>query len=226
MEMAMPNETPNARVAVWDAPTRLFHWSVVILIFVSWLSADQGYMKVHLWSGLALLALLLFRIGWGFAGATTARFSDFLHAPPKVVAYFKALAGGSKPLHAGHNPAGGLMVVLLLAVLLAQAVTGLFGNDGLKFSGPLALLVSADLSDRLTQIHAIIFNIMLVLIWLHLVAIGFYFLVKGENLVGPMVTGKKHRAHVPEGVALVFTHPVIALALLLLSAACAVWILF
>src|ERR1043165_9273842 len=124
MEMAMPNETPNTRIEVWDAPTRLFHWSVVILIFVSWLSADQGYMKVHLWSGLALLVLLLIRIGWGFAGATTARFSDFLHAPPKVMAYFKAMAGDSRPRHAGHNPAGGLMVVLLLAVLLVQAVTG------------------------------------------------------------------------------------------------------
>ena len=222
----MQDKSHGARVLVWDAPTRLFHWSIVILIFVSWLSADQGYMRIHLWSGLTLLALLLFRIGWGFAGATTARFSNFLHAPPKVVSYLQALARGNKPLHAGHNPAGGLMVVALLAVLLAQAATGLFANDGLKFSGPLALLVSADMSDRLTQIHGTIFNIILLLIWLHLVAIGFYFLVKGENLVAPMVTGKKHRAHVPEGVALVFTHPVIALALLLLSAACAAWILF
>jgi len=222
----MQDETTGSRVYVWDAPTRLFHWSIVILIFVSWLSADQGYMKVHLWSGLTLLALLLFRIGWGFAGATTARFSNFLHAPQKVLAYLRDVARGRKPLHAGHNPAGGLMVVLLLAVLLAQATTGLFANDGLKFSGPLSLVVSADQSDRLTQIHGVIFNIMLVLIWFHLVAIGFYFLVKGENLVGPMVTGKKHRAHVPEGVALVFTHPIIALLLLLLSAAGAAWILF
>lgn len=222
----MPSDTPNTRIAVWDAPTRLFHWSVVILIFVSWLSADQGYMRVHLWSGLTLLALLLFRIAWGFVGATTARFSNFLHAPSAIFGYLKALMGGNKPLHAGHNPAGGLMVMLLLAVLLAQALTGLFGNDGLKFSGPLALLVSADMSDRLTQFHSIIFNIILVLIWFHLVAIGFYFLVKGENLVAPMVTGKKHRAHVPEGVALVFTHPIIALVLLLLSASVAGWILF
>jgi len=220
----MQDETP--RVYVWDAPTRLFHWSIVILIFVSWLSADQGYMKIHLWSGLTLLTLLVFRIGWGFAGATTARFSNFLHAPQKVLVYLRDVARGSKPLHAGHNPAGGLMVVALLAILLAQATTGLFANDGLKFSGPLALVVSADQSDRLTQIHGILFDVILVLIWFHLVSIGFYFLVKGENLVGPMVTGKKHRAHVPEGVALVFTHPIIALLLLLLSAAGAAWILF
>src|SRR5690242_9158091 len=116
METAMKNDPPSTRVYVWDAPTRLFHWSIVVLLFVSWLSADQGYMKIHLWSGLTLLVLLLFRIGWGFAGATTARFSNFLHAPAKVIAYLKALAGGNKPLHAGHNPAGGLMVVALLAV--------------------------------------------------------------------------------------------------------------
>jgi cytochrome b len=225
METAMPDNAPKPGVYVWDAPTRLFHWSIVVLIFVSWLSADQGYMKVHLWSGLTLLVLLLFRIGWGFAGATTARFSNFLHSPGRVMAYVKTVLGEERQLHAGHNPAGGLMVAVLLLALLAQALTGLVANDGLKFSGPLALQVSVDQSDQLTQIHGAIFNFMLVLIWLHLVAIGFYLLVKGENLVGPMVTGKKHHAHVPEGVALVFTRPVIALALLALSAACAAWIL-
>jgi cytochrome b len=226
METAMPNDPQAPRVTVWDAPTRLFHWCIVILIFTSWLSADQGYMRIHLWSGLSLLVLLLFRIGWGFAGATTSRFSNFLHTPSRIFAYLKTVARGGKPLHAGHNPAGGLMVLVLLTVLLAQAVTGLFANDGLKFSGPLALLVSSDASDQVTQIHGVIFNIILLLVWLHLVAIGFYYLVKGENLVGPMVTGKKHRTHVPEGVVLAFTHPVIALALLLLSVACAAWILF
>ena len=213
------------RVYVWDAPTRLFHWCIVVLLFISWLSADQGYMRIHLWSGLSLLVLLLFRIGWGFAGATTARFSNFLHTPSRIAAYLKTLVMGEKPLHAGHNPAGGLMVVVLLAVLLAQAATGLFANDGLHFSGPLALLISSDLSDQVTQVHGTIFNIILLLVWLHLVAIGFYYLVKGENLVGPMVTGRKHRAHVPDGVALAFTHPLIALGLLLLSAAIAAWIL-
>ena len=216
----------DERVRVWDAPTRLFHWCIVALVLVSWLSADQGYMTVHLWSGLSLLALLLFRFGWGWLGSTTARFSDFLHAPQKVLAYLRTEARGGRALHAGHNPAGGLMVIALLAVLLAQVATGLFANDGLRFSGPLALFVSDDASDRLTRIHGIIFDIILVLVWLHVVAVGFHHFVKGDNLVAPMVSGKKHRARVPEGATIIFAHPALALGLLLASAAVVAWILF
>jgi cytochrome b len=216
----------DEHVRVWDAPTRLFHWSLVGLVSVSWLSADQGFMTVHLWSGLSLLALLLFRFGWGLLGSTTSRFSDFLHPPRKVIAYLRIQTRGGRMLHAGHNPAGGLMVVSLLAVLLVQVATGLFANDGLKFSGPLALFVSDDASDRLTRIHGIIFNVILAFIWLHVVAVGFYHFVKGDNLVGAMVSGKKHRARVPEGATIIFAHPALALGLLLASAAVAAWILF
>jgi cytochrome b len=216
----------DQRIRVWDAPTRLFHWSIVILIFVSWLSADRGYMRVHLWSGLSLLALLLFRLGWGLMGTTTARFSDFLHPPRKVLTYLRRQARGEKPLHAGHNPAGGLMVMVLLAALAAQVATGLFANDGLKFAGPLALFVSDDASDGLTRVHGVIFNIILALIWLHVVAVGFHYFVKGENLVGPMLSGRKHRAHVPEGASIIFAHPALALGLLMASVAVAAWILF
>ena len=217
---------PQERVRVWDVPTRLFHWSVVILICVSWFSADQGYMRVHLWSGLTLLALLLFRLGWGLIGSSTARFSDFLHPPRRVLSYLKTQARGGHLPHAGHNPAGGLMVVALLAVLLAQVTTGLFSNDGLKFAGPLALLVSDDASDWLTRIHGIIFNLILVLVWVHIVAVGFYYFVKGDNLVAPMLSGRKHRSRLPEGVTILFAHPALALGLLLASAAVAAWILF
>ena len=111
---AVPTPVAGEQVRVWDAPTRLFHWSIVALVFVSWLSADQGYMTMHLWSGFSLLALLLFRLGWGLIGSTTARFGDFLHRP-QGAAYLKTQARGSKPVHAGDNPAGGLMVMVLLA---------------------------------------------------------------------------------------------------------------
>jgi cytochrome b len=201
---------------VWDAPTRIFHWTVVILVFVSWLSADQGFMTVHLCSGLALLALMLFRIGWGLVGSTTARFSDFLHPPHAVVRYLKGLTGGEKHLYAGHNPAGGLMVAAMIAVLLIQAVTGLFANDGLHFSGPLALLVSEDTSTWVTRLHSLIFNVILLLIWCHVVAVGFYLFVKGDNLVKAMVTGKKLHSHVPPKTRIAFTRSYIALLVLLL----------
>src|SRR5580698_10065108 len=122
--MIMPTDPAKSaageHIRVWDIPTRLFHWSIVALVIVSWFSADQAYMSVHLWSGLTLLALLLFRLGWGVLGSSTSRFSDFLHPPHKVIAYLRTQARGARILHAGHNPAGGLMVVVLLAVLLAQ----------------------------------------------------------------------------------------------------------
>ena len=216
---------PKPHVRVWDIPIRLFHWSVVVLLCVSWFSADQGYMRVHLVSGLTLLALLLFRIGWGLVGSTTARFSNFLHPPRRVMGYLKGLAGGDKIFYAGHNPAGGLMVVALIAVLLAQVATGLFANDGVRFSGPLALLVSEDTSSLITGIHGLIFDLILLLVWCHIVAVGFYLLVKGDNLVWPMVTGKKHRAHLPAELNIAFTRLYIALLLLAVSAGIAAWIM-
>ena len=221
-KMDRKRETP---VAVWDIPVRLFHWSVVLLLCISWFSADQGYMRVHLVSGLTLLALLLFRIAWGLVGSTTARFSNFLHPPRRVVGYLKTLAGGGKIFYAGHNPAGGVMVLALIAVLLAQVATGLFANDGVRFHGPLALLVSEDASTLFTDIHGLIFNLILLLVWCHVVAVGFYLLVKGENLIWPMVSGKKHRTHLPAELNIAFTRLYIALLLLAVSAGIAAWIM-
>jgi cytochrome b len=198
---------------------------VVILVFISWFSADRGWMTVHLGSGLSLLALLLFRLAWGLVGSTTARFSNFLHSPGKVAAYLKGLSGGNRLLYAGHNPAGGLMVTAMIAVLLAQALSGLFANDGLHFNGPLALLIPSEISDRITAIHGLIFNLILLLIWCHVVAVGFYLLVKRDNLVLPMVTGRKPHGHVPDGVTLNFTRLTIALLLFFLSAGFAAWIM-
>jgi cytochrome b len=212
-------------VLVWDLPVRLFHWCIVVLLFVSWLSADQGWMTIHLGSGLTLLALLLFRIGWGLVGSTTARFSNFLHSPGRVLGYFRGLRSGDRLLYAGHNPAGGLMVAAMIAVLLAQALTGLFANDGLHFNGPLALLIPSESSDSITSIHRLIFNLILLLVWCHVVAVGFYLLVKRHNLVLPMLTGRKPQRHVPEGVNLAFPRLTIALLLFFLSAGIAAWIM-
>ena len=224
-EASAPQVSPDTHVLVWDIPTRLFHWCVVGLVLVSWVSADQGYMTVHLWSGLTLLALLVFRLVWGFLGSTTARFSNFLHTPPQVLRYLRQTLGGSKLLYAGHNPAGGLMVIALIAILLAQAVTGLFSTDGIRFHGPLALLVSEDQSLEITSLHGTIFNVILLLIWCHIAAVGFYLLVKGDNLIRPMLTGKKPVSHVPHGLALRFTHPLLAVLTVAVAAGGLVWLL-
>jgi cytochrome b len=213
-------------VRVWDVPTRLFHWTIISLVGISWYSGHNGLMKLHLGSGLTLLTLLLFRIGWGVFGSTTARFSNFVAGPCEVVNYFRNLMSGDKPHYAGHNPAGGLMVMALIAVLLAQAVTGLFSNDGLRFNGPLALWVSTDVSDRLTEVHGIIFNLIVALVWMHLVAVFFYLFVKAEDLIKPMVTGYKHRLHLPAKMNLEFTHWAVALAVLVAAAGLVGWVAF
>ncbi len=216
--------TPAARVRVWDLPVRLFHWTLVLLLAVSWISADQGFMRVHLWSGSALLALLLFRLAWGVVGPVTARFSDFVRSPRAVFGYLRGLGGAQKPRYGGHNPAGGWMVVALLAMLCAQVATGLFANDGLDFMGPLALLVTADTSDLLTAWHGRLFNLLLLLVYLHVVAVFFYLFVKRENLLAPMVTGRKAQQAVPTGFAQPATRPLLAWMLFLASAGLAWWV--
>lgn len=214
----------DERVMVWDFPTRFFHWSLAILVIALWFTASQGYLRAHLLCGLTLLALLLFRIVWGVVGSTTSRFTDFVYGPTKVFRYFKVLARGRAQAYAGHNPAGGLMVVTFFAILLVQAITGLFANDGVSFTGPLALQISSDLSDRVTQMHMLLFKGILVLVWMHLVAIFFYLLVKNENLIGPMLNGCKSRAIIPAQSKLEFTDTRYALIILVVVALAIAWL--
>ena len=183
-------------VKVWDLPVRLFHWSLVLLVVTSFVSAKIGgnAMQVHLLAGYAVLALLLFRILWGLLGGTHARFASFVRSPLAVIAYLKALKQDKAEHHLGHNPAGAWSVILMLLALLAQAATGLFANDDISTEGPLAKLVSKALSDRITGMHHLNVKLLLALIGLHLSAIAFYFFYKRENLVKPMITGFKEAA--------------------------------
>ncbi len=199
-----PTAIAPERIGVWDLPTRLFHWNLVALIVTLWVSAIQGWMTVHYVCGVAALVLVLFRIAWGFLGSTTARFSDFAASPGRVIAYLRALRRGGAPLHAGHNPAGGWMVMTFLLLILAQAALGLFANNEFDFKGPLAELISGKRSDLLTRIHVFLFDAILVCIWVHLCAISFYALVKRDDLVGPMLRGSKLSGRVPAGLRLKF----------------------
>lgn len=212
----------SGRVRVWDLPVRLFHWTVVGLVALSWLSVENGFLILHQWSGLTLLALLLFRIAWGFAGSTTARFTDFVRGPGQALSYLRALSRGNRILHPGHNPAGGWMVMALLMILMLQATTGLYANDGVHFSGPLAGQVSSDISDRLTSLHGSMFNVVIALVWIHVVAVLFYTYVRGENLIAPMISGDKPGDQVPAGTELKFAAYSWALLWLALAAG-AVW---
>jgi cytochrome b len=185
------NRAPRTRI--WDLPTRLFHWALVVLVVFSVVTAKVGgnWIDWHMRSGYTILALLLFRILWGFAGARYARFAAFVRGPAAIVEYVRRLRAGRAATHAGHNPLGALSVLAMLAALLVQASTGLFANDAIASEGPLAKFVSGATSDFATRIHKLNQYLIFALIALHLAAVAYYHFAKRENLVLPMLTGDK-----------------------------------
>ena len=180
--------TPSAstRVRVWDLPTRVFHWGLVVCVAASYATVKLGglWMEWHVRFGLATLALVLFRVAWGVVGPRYARFSQFVRGPRAILAYLR----GRQPHQAGHNPLGALSVVALLAMFGIQAVTGLFTTDDVMTAGPLAYL-SDTWSGRLTWLHDLDEWILVALVALHVAAILWYRLARGKNLVGPMLHG-------------------------------------
>lgn len=181
------------RVYVWDLFVRLFHWSIVALVALQWLSAeleDEG-MDYHLIGGYAVLGLVGLRILWGFVGSRYARFSDFVRGVQPTLAYARALAADSAPRTLGHNPLGGWMVLALLGLLAFMGLTGLFASDDVMTQGPLSYLLSDDIGHAIKEIHEAGFNILLALVGLHVAAIFAYRKLKGENLAKAMVTGYK-----------------------------------
>lgn len=187
------DERPTASdsVVVWDGWVRGVHWSIAILFGVSWYT-HRANLEWHRYAGYALLTLVLFRIYWGFAGSTTARFAHFVKGPAAIFRYGRALLGREHSAPVGHNPIGAISVLLLLALLLAQCLLGLFVTDldGLE-SGPLSSLISFDTSRLLAAWHARLFTALQVLVALHVVAVLFYLFAKRDNLLAPMVTGRK-----------------------------------
>ena len=123
----------SATHPIWDIPTRLFHWALVIAVLLSWVSQEEDYLQVHEVSGYVVLTLVCFRIVWGFVGSVHSRFADFVRAPGAVWAYLRGRGDRQQP---GHNPAGGWSVLVMLLLLLVQALTGLFNSDELMHDGP------------------------------------------------------------------------------------------
>lgn len=177
-------------ILVWDLPTRLFHWGLVVAIVVSLLSEEFGNMDVHLISGHVVLALVIFRICWGVLGGRHARFADFVKGPAAIKAYLSGLLSGNAPHFRGHNPLGALSVIAILAVVALQAGTGLFASDDILTEGPLADTVSSSTSSFLTEVHEIGSTLLYILIGVHLAAVAFY-TFKGERLIRAMIGGKK-----------------------------------
>jgi cytochrome b len=184
------------RVRIWDGPTRLSHWLIVVLFAALWWTGETEQLDLHRDAGFILLGLVIFRLIWGFVGSSTARFSDFLRGPKAIGAYLGDLIRGRTDRAAiGHNPLGGWSVAAMLALLAAELTLGLFtvDVDGDQ-PGPLARFISFDQGRTVAQWHQWVFNGLLALIGLHLAAIAFYAVVKRDNLIGPMLTGAKRHA--------------------------------
>jgi cytochrome b len=190
MEASRATAPAHRRVRVWDLPTRLFHWTLAALVTFSVVSAKVGglWLDWHMRSGYAILTLVVFRLLWGAAGSRYARLAHFLRSPRLVLAY---LQGRHPHDGAGHNPLGALSVVAILAVLLVQAATGLFTNDGNFTEGPLGRLVSSATGEVFSTVHRWGELAVYGLVGLHVAAIGFYLIARRDNLVTPMITGDR-----------------------------------
>ena len=178
-------------VRIWDLPTRIFHWVLVALVVVCYLSGDNGRFDIHIPAGQALLVLVFARVLWGFVGSEPSRFRAFVRPVREIAAYVRTLGKRAPGHYPGHNPLGGLSVVAMLAVLLLHAGLGVFAVDVDGYNeGPLSFLVSYDAAREAAELHGDVVDVLLILVGLHLAAILFYRLWKRERLVKPMVTGR------------------------------------
>lgn len=184
------SSVPTARVRVWDLPTRLFHWALAGCVIGLVVTAKTGAMEWHFRLGYTTLALLLFRLVWGFAGGYWSRFGSFLRGPGAVMAYLRGRAAPHSQL--GHNPLGALSVLGMLSVLLLQVSTGLMADDAISFTGPLAAFVPGAWSSWATDWHKDAGQwLVIALVVLHVLAVAFHAVVKRERLVPAMVTGDR-----------------------------------
>ena len=213
------------KIKVWDAPTRLFHWLLVLLMGFMWYSATQGgdMLVWHLRGGLLMLALVVFRLCWGIWGSDTAKFCRFVRPFSEIRRYTQGRMSEDELV--GHNPLGALMVIALLAALVFQTATGLFAADENTFtnSGFLNHLVSEHAGTLARKIHVNFFNVLAVLAGVHIAAVLLYRFVKKQDLITPMINGfKTIDAKQPKlaGMGQLFAALLVAIALV-----CAVWML-
>lgn len=187
-------------VPVWDAPVRIAHWVLVALLVALVTTGLVGneLLEWHMRLGQVTIAVVAFRVLWGFAGSRNARFRTFVRGPRAVARYARSHLARAPEVHASHNPAGAWMVVLLLGSLLVQALVGLFSNDGELYAGPLAERVTQATSDAMSWFHRRFWWVVVALAAVHVAAVVAYMVVLRENLVTPMWRGAKR---LPPGLA-------------------------
>jgi cytochrome b len=179
-----------AQIYVWDPFVRVFHWTLVIGFTIAYLT-EEDLLTVHVWAGYVVGALVMARVLWGFIGPDHARFSDFIYDPATTFSYVRDLVLLRGQRYLGHSPGGGYMVVALLVFISATVVTGLIVYGGDQQAGPLAGMVSEATGESMEEVHEVIANITLALVFLHIAAVVFASFAHRENLVRSMVTGYK-----------------------------------
>ncbi|HXW19968.1 MAG TPA: cytochrome b/b6 domain-containing protein [Roseiarcus sp.] len=191
---ARPSGDGAEVILVWDLPTRLFHWLAVALVIAAYATFRMDWMVWHARAGYALLALLAFRLAWGFFGAETARFRSFVASPSRALRHLGDVLREGPDEHVGHNPAGGWMVLLLLALLLGQTLTGVYVDNDIADQGPLSDVTPAGLANAINAMHDVyLWDALLAAIAVHVLAILAY-AAKGRNLAAPMITGRMRAA--------------------------------
>lgn len=196
-----------AEITVWDPLVRLFHWTLAIAFVLAYCTQSEWFEEIrdrllseewlqvlHVWAGYTLAGLLLFRLLWGFVGPRYARFSDFVYGPREVLIYVKDVLTLRAPRHLGHNPAGGMMIIVLLLSLTITVTAGLMLYGADKGLGPLASLLansSDGAIDALKELHEFFANFTVILVVGHLIGVVWESLLHRENLARAMITGRK-----------------------------------
>ncbi len=176
------------RIFVWDLPTRIFHWALLALVLVSWFTGEEeSRAALHRLSGETIAGLIVFRALWGVVGGEYARFSSFLAGPKEIAAHIGDISAKAPKRWLGHNPLGGVAVMLMLATIAAIVFTGLF-NDGEHNAGPFA----GALGD-IGEIHELLFRVLQGLVVIHVAGVAFETLKTKDALVPAMITGYKSR---------------------------------
>jgi cytochrome b len=178
---------------VWDIPVRLFHWLLVLSLFGQWLTAEvlENSMHIHFFIGYFTLGLIIFRLLWGFFGTRYAKFSSFIAGPKAIIGYLQTLVSKQKTVTTGHNPLGGLLLPAVLILVGLQAISGLFTSDDIVSAGPYYDTVNSTIQKWMQWLHHNVFDVLIGLVVIHVLAITWYQWGLKHDLITPMLTGKK-----------------------------------
>jgi len=184
--MRYPCRMASQKTLVWDLPIRLFHWALALAVVGAFVTVKLEMMEWHGRLGGLALALLLFRVLWGFLGSSTARFVNFVPTPTRLAAYLRGDAPAAK---LGHSPLGALAVLAMLLLFSMQALAGLGTTDEVLYDGPLVRVLPSDWVERASWLHHTMEPVLIAMVLMHLLAIAFYRVRRGRDLLGPMLKG-------------------------------------